>query len=484
MFMSSIISALQIIFLLGLVLAVVGQIGRRVFASNSCWRCRFDLSGHPGVPDGPFPVICPECGESIPEPEMLRVDKQVPRSGLRRIGLVLMLAIVPVTFVFVRAGYSLDPYRVATNRAIIRVAELGDFRGLEEFQRRMDGDIFRQADLQEIGCKAAEIIRAMPQDRIEPGTPQSIVRGSAHWGNVYLELLRKNVVTEEDAKRLVRDIVRVELRFPPHNRVGDPFFYHIDFYGHAVSLEDLIPAGLEVHPVSVILNGEDLSALPISRSDAHLAPDFRTVNRSTTLASSWTFSIASLQVALTDSHEGVAAVEAKIVLRPDHSAELGFIAAMIEAVHGGELEFTLAGNLIVQPAGDAESARSIPKLADIIAQHGIFSLDYPPMLGKLALILAIDDRFNLPPDSVVRIRTVVLDQAGTRVLADDDFVISPDYRRAELILWDHTPQAVQDGGVWVELHPVKPYARNRAWRPLVITGHLSRVWVPLDEPNP
>lgn len=484
MFMATLISALQLIFLLGLVLAVIGQFGRRVFAKNSCWRCQFDLSGHPAIAEGPFPIVCPECGESISERKMLQIDKRVPHIGLRRAGLILMLAIVPLAAVFIRAGYSFDPYRVATGRAIIRIAESGDFQGIEEFKRRFDGGYFPKSTLRQLGHKAAEIIRSIPQDRIEPGSMQTMSRSSVLWGDVYLSLLRQELVTQEDARQLLRDIIRVQLRFPPHNRVGDPFLCGVDFYAPAVGLENLIPIGLHAVPVSIALGNDDFSGTSVTASDAQLTADCETINQTTTLASSWIFSVDSQRMALSDRHEGVVAVEANVVLQSDVAGELGFIATLIQQVHGGELGFALTGNLIVQPADDSERVRSAPNLDDIVNQHGTFGLAIHPMFENPELSFTIDERLDLPEELIVRFRAVVSEKSRDSILADNDLVITGRRRRSGLFLWGDTSKIVQDGGVWVELRAVQPYSRDQYWRPLVMTGDVPQVWVPLESPKP
>lgn len=484
--MSSLISALLLVFVLGLILAAVGQVGRRVFASNSCWRCRFDLSGHPNVPEGPFPVVCPECGESIVEPAMLRVDKQVPKVGLRRTGLILMLAIVPVAVVFVRAGYSLDRYRVATDRSIVELAQTGEMRATDEFRRRFKADRFSDAQRRQFGIMAAASIAAIPQDRIEPGTMQPVgLSPVTFWGDIYLDLLDQGFVTANEAKQLLEKITRMSMRFPPHNRVGDPFFVHVDYYGHAVFRYSRIEAGLQADIRSLSIGGRELSGLPIFRSDGKFTPDYLEIDVFRTEASSWTFWVDDQQFALSEEHIGSQDVRVYVVLRSDPAQPPGFVTELIEAVGAGELGFGLVGNITVHPEADNESTRWTPSLAEIVAEHGSFGLGYlPPMMDLIGVQFTVAERLELTEDTVVAVRAVVRSTLGGQVLAERDLIIESSRRTSGVTLLGNTTEVVQNGGVWLELRPIMAYRRDRAWRPLIITGDMDPVWIPLESPKP
>lgn len=482
--MSSLISALQLVFLLGLILAVIGQIGRRVFANNSCWRCRFDLSGHPNVPDGPFPVVCPECGESIAEPAMLRVDKQVPRVGLRRIGLILMLAIVPVVVVFVRAGYSLDRYRVATDRSIIRLAET-DYQAMSEFQRRLDAGEFSTARLREVGQRATAIILAIPQDRIKPGSLQNLTGPAAMWGDAYIALLDMGIVTMEEAGQLFDAIITLSLDFPVHNREGDPLFFQVVFYGNSVGTESLIPIGVNFEVTDVRLDGEEISRRNISDPSEMLTRDYLSINQATTLAITWVFRINSHEFVFSDEHIGRRSVTVKGALRSDASSDANFTRKLLDRAYGGRRQFELSGDLVVQPEGDDETSRWSPGIGEIINQFGTFRLAPADAIGHFfELRLSVDDRIDIPDDSAVVIRTVIRSRPDGEILGERDLVIASYQRTAGISLLGKTEEIVQSGGVWLELRSVPPNLRDRVWRPLVITGDLDPVWIPLESPKP
>lgn len=484
--MSPLISALQLVFLLGLILAVIGQIGRRVFASNTCWRCRFDLSGHPNVPDGPFPVVCPECGESIVEPAMLRVDKQLPRVGLRRTGLILMLAIVPVAVVFVRAGYSFDEYRVATDRSIIALAEAGDIGAADELLRRSNARKFSEAQQIELGRKAAAAIMAIPQDRIKPGSTMPRMHiPVAFWGDIYLDLLGQGVVPVHEAQQLLAEITSMSIRFPPHNRVGDPFFVHVDYYGHAVHVYSRIEAGLQADIRSISIGGMELQSYPIFRSDDKVTPDYREIDVFRTSASSWEFLIDHQHFALSEEHLGVQTVRLNVILRTDPAEVQGFAARLIEAVGNGELGFDLVGQLTVQAEGDNESARWTPSLSEIVTQFGSFHIRHLPPDGRfLGVDFTVGENLDFSKDTVIAVRAIVRSTPGGPPLGERDLIIEHDRRSSGLALLNDSSQVVQTGGVWLELRPIKPYRRDRAWRPLVITGDMDPVWIPLETPKP
>lgn len=486
MFVSSLISILLLVFLLGLILAVVGQIGRRVFASNSCWRCRFDLSGHPGVPDGPFPVVCPECGEPIAEPAMLQIDKRVPRVGLRRIGLILLLAIVPVAVVFVRAGYSLDRYRVATDRSIIQLAEMGEMRATEEFLRRYTADDFSEAQLKELGRKAAAAIVAIPQDRIQPGTAMpSMQLPAAFWGDIYLDLVDQKIVPADDAKQLLETITNISVRFPSSNRAGDPLFLHVDYYGHAVFVNREIAKGLQADIRSIFVEDMEVSRYPIILSDETVPPDFLEFDVYRTSVSSWEFLVDDQQFALPEEHIGSQAVRMSVVLRADPAQPLGFTARLIEAVSDGELTFDLVGQLAVQGEGDTKSATWMPSFSEIVAKHGSFIIRHLPPDGRLLGVeFIVGEDLELSKDTIIAVRAIVRDTPGGQILDEQELTIERGSRSSVLALCSSASDVVRNRGVWLELRPIKPYRRNRAWRPLVITGDLEPVWVPLETPMP
>jgi hypothetical protein len=482
--MSSLISALQLVFLLGLILAVIGQIGRRVFASNSCWRCRFDLSGHPNVPDGPFPVVCPECGESIAEPAMLRVDKQVPRVGLRRTGLVLMLAIVPVAVVFVRAGYSFDEYRVATDRSIIRLAET-DYQAMSEFQRRLGAGEFSTARLREIGQRATAIILAIPQDRIKPGSLQNITRPAAMWGDAYIALLDMGVVAKEEAGELFDAIVTLSLDFPLHNREGDPLFFQVVLHGNAVGTENLMPIGVNFELDDVSIDGEEVSRKNVSGPNQTLTRDYLSINQATTLANSWVFGVDSREFVFSFDHIGRRSVTVKGALRSDSSSDANFTRKLLDRAYGGRRQFELTGDLVIQPEGDNEASRWAPAMSEIVDQYGTFRLaEAKPFGGFFEFSLSVDDRLDIPEDSAVVVRAVVRSRPGGRILSDQKLVILSSQRSDGIALLGETEEIVQSGGVWLELHSVPPNLRDRVWRPLVITGDVDPVWIPLESPKP
>lgn len=482
--MSSLISALQLVFVLGLILAVVGQIGRRVHANNSCWRCRFDLSGHPGVPNGPFPVVCPECGESIAEPAMLRVDKRVPRVGVRRLGLILMLAIVPVAVIFVRAGYSLDRYRVATDRSIIRLAET-DYWAISEFQRRLDAGEFSTARLREIGQRATEIILAIPQDRIEPGSLQSMGSNTAMWGEAYIALLDMGIVTREEAGQLFDAIITLSLDFPLHNREGDPLFLLVVFYGHSVGTENLIPIGVGFELTDVMIDEEEVSLKNISGPNRVLTRDYFSISQATTLAISWVFEVDSQEFVLSGEHIGLRSVTVKGALRSDASSDANFTRKLLDRAYGGRRQFELTGDLVVQPGGDNEASRWAPAMGEIIDQYGTFRLaEAKPFGGFFELRLSVNDQLEIPDDSAVVVRAVVRSRPGGRVLRNDTWAILSNERSDGFALLGETEEIVQSGGVWLELHSVRPLSRHREWRPLIITGDMEPVWIPLETPKP
>lgn len=484
MFVSSLISILLLVFLLGLILAVVGQIGRRVFASNSCWRCRFDLSGHPGVPDGPFPVVCPECGEPIAEPAMLQIDKRVPRVGLRRIGLILLLAIVPVAFVFVRAGYSFDRYRVATDRSIIRLAET-DFQAMSEFQRRLDGGEFSTPRLREIGQRATEIMLAIPQDRIVPGSLQGMTTSSAMWGDAYIALFDMGIVSREQAGQLFDAIISLSLDFSPHNREGDPLFIQVVLYGNSVGTENLIPIGISFELTDVSLDGEEVSRKNVSGPNQALTRDYLSINQATTLAVSWVFEVDSHEFVFSGGHIGHRSVTVNGALRSDSSSNANFTRKLLDRAYGGRRQFELSGDLIVHPKGDNEASRWVPALGEIVDQFGTLRLAPENPFGDFfELRLSVDDRLEIPDDSAVVVRAVIRSRPDGDVLGERDLVITSHQRTAGKSLLGKTEEIVQSGGVWVELQSVTAYPRDQAWRPLVITGDLEPVWVPLETPKP
>lgn len=417
---------------------------------------------------------------------MLRVDKQVPRVGLRRVGLILMLAIVPVAVVFVRAGYSLDRYRVATNRSIIKMAETGEMRATDEFLRRLSTNRFSEVQLKQIGRKAAATILAIPQDRIQPGTGMpSMQIPPAFWGDIYLDLLGRGIVPAHEARQLLDKITSVSIRFPLHNRVGDPFFLHVDYYGHAVFVNSGLAVGLRVDVRSISIGNTDISRYQVVLDQKSLPPDYLEFDMFRTSVSSWEFLVDDQMFTLSEEHIGLQTVRLNVVLRADPAQAPGFAARLIEAVAKGEMEFDLVGQLTVQAEGDNESARWTPSLAEIVAEHGSFGLAYlPPMMDLIGVQFTVAEGLELTEDTVVAVRAVVRSTLGGQVLAERDLIIKSDRRTSGVTLLGNTTEVVQNGGVWLELRPIKAYRRDRAWRPLIITGDMEPVWIPLETPKP
>lgn len=415
---------------------------------------------------------------------MLQVDKQVPRVGLRRVGLILMLAIVPVAVVFVRAGYSLDRYRVATDRSIIRLAET-DFGAMSEFQRRLDAGEFSTARLREIGQRATEIILAIPQDRIEPGSLQSMVSNTAMWGEAYIALLDMGIVTREEAGQLFDAIITLSLDFPLHNREGDPLFLLVVFYGHSVGTENLIPIGVGFELTDVRIDQEEVFLKNISGPNQSLTRDYFSINQRTTLAFSWVFGVDSHEFVFSGEHVGRRSVTVKGAIQSDSSSNANFTRKLLDRAYGGRRQFELTGDLVVQPEGDNESARWTPSLAEIVAEHGSFGLAYlPPMMDLIGVQFTVAEGLELTEDTVVAVRAVVRSTLGGQVLAERDLIIKSDRRTSGVTLLGNTTEVIQNGGVWLELRPIKAYRRDRSWRPLIITGDMEPVWVPLDTPKP
>lgn len=483
MFVAQIAILFQYIFLIGIVLAIVGHVGRRVFADNSCWRCQFDLSGHPGVPDGPFPVVCPECGESVADAGMLKIDTRAPRVGVRRVGFVLMLGIVPVVVIFMRGGYSLDPYRVATNRGIIGLIGTGDYEAREEFGRRFSADRFTSAQRREIASRIEQLILAIPQDRIEPGTVQIIGASAVMWGNVYLALIDSGDVTEAEAQALFDRITSFSLKFPLHNRVDDPFFCRVEFHGHSIGTENLIVQGIELRVTSLRVDDIDLSSLPVTRSDAQLASDYETINFATTLATAWTFGIPGESFVLPESLVGTCRVQLTLLATSTGDTKMGFTAGLLERAYEGEREYTLSGDLVVHPANDRESTRGMPDIAQLIKQHGTFALSYRPGGDLLELSLTINDGYEWPNDAAI-VANVNEKATGAEIIGRSKLTIRPNMRRSGTVLKDYQGGIEKQGGVWVKLDAVEVMPRDQAWRPLVITGDVEPIWVPLDGAMP
>ena len=483
MFVGLIAVLLQWIFLIGVVLAIVGQVGRRVFADNSCWRCGFDLSGHPGVPDGPFPVVCPECGESIADEGMLRVDMRAPRVGLRRIGLTLMLAIVPVVVIFVRGGYSLDPYLVATNRGIIGLIGVGDNSARNEFERRFAADRFTGAQRREIAQRIESMILAIPQGRIQPGTMQFLGSTTAMWGDVYLALIDSGDVTKGEAQELFDGITEFSLEFPLHNRVDDPFFCRIEFHGHSVGTENLIVSGIEVRVTSLRVGDFDLSSMPVTRSDVQLTSDYETIDSANTLATAWTFGIPGDSFVLPESLVGTRRVRVTLLAAATGDTSKGFTAGLLERAYDGGREYMISGDLIVHPANDRESTRSMPDLAEFIKQHGTFELSYRPGSNLLELSLTIDDGVQWSKDAAI-VAEVNENATSGEIIGWSRLTIRSDLRRTITVLSDDQGEIEKQGGVWVKFDAVEVLPRDQAWRPLVITGDVERIWVPLDDARP
>lgn len=417
---------------------------------------------------------------------MLRVDKRVPRVGVRRIGLILMLAIVPVAVVFVRAGYSLAPYRVATNRSIIKMAETGEMRATDEFLRRLSTNRFSEVQLKQVGRKAAATILAIPQDRIQPGTGMpSMQMPPAFWGDIYLDLLGRGIVPAHEARQLLDKITSVSIRFPLHNRVGDPFFLHVDYYGHAVFVNSGLAVGLRVDVRSISIGNTDISRYQVVLDQKNLPPDYLEFDMFRTSVSSWEFLVDDQMFTLSEEHIGLQTVRLNVVLRADPAQAPGFAARLIEAVAKGEMEFDLVGQLTVQAEGDNELARWTPSLSEIVTNFGSFHIRYLPLDGQyLGVDFTVGDYLELSTDTVIAVRAIVRSTRDGPLLAQRVLIIEHDRRSSGLALLNDSSQVVQTGGVWLELRPIKAYRRDRSWRPLIITGDMEPVWVPLDTPKP
>lgn len=497
MYVADLVGVLQWIFLIGLVLAIAGQVGRRVFADNSCWRCQFDLSGHPGVPDGPFPVVCPECGESIAEAGMLKVDTRAPRVGLRRVGLLLMLAIVPVAVIYMHAGFTLDRYRVATNAGIIGLIGAGDYQARDEFKRRFAADRFTGAQREQIARNIEAMIQAMPQDRLEPGTWRSLMSITAMWGELYLDLIDAGDVTKVEAQELFDSITSFSLRFPLHNRVGDPMFFRVAFYGHRVGGEMTMVEDLGVRVESLCVGGVDLSSKPMELPNMTLTSDHETINTMNTLGTAWGVGIPQFAFEFSRDMVGQCDVEATVVVEFESKDELthalvqpaqegyaeGFTGQLLKRAYDGKRVYELDGALTVKPARDRESTRAFPTLTDILTEHARFELsehsqspDAPPLYR---LTLYIDDGYELPDDAVI-MAWLDRDAMGGYIIAGTKLTVLPDIRQAIKIISDEQGQITERGGVWVKLKAVDPLPRDQSWRPLVITGDVGPIWVPLE----
>lgn len=416
---------------------------------------------------------------------MLRVDKKVPRVGLRRTGLILMLAIVPVAVVFVRAGYSLDRYRVATDRAIIRLAET-DFEAMSEIQRRLDAGEFSTARLREIGQRAAAIILAIPQDRVNPSTVHHLPFPHAMWGSIYIALLDMNIITKEEARRLFDDIITLSIDFPRHNREGDPLFFLIVFHGHSVGAESLMPMGVYFDLADARIDAQEIDRSSISGPSRILTPDYQSLNLADTLAISWLFEVGSHEYVFSDKHTGIRTVSLTGALRTDGSSKTSFARDLLDRAYGGSRQYELVRELVIQPEGDGEASRWSESISDIIDQYGTFQLGPVGQINDLFVLrLSIDKRLAIPDDSAVVVRAVVRSRPDGQMFDDWYYlVITSNQRTAGVPLLFKTEEITQSGGVWVELQSVTPYPRDQLWRPLVITGDLEPIWVPLETPKP
>jgi hypothetical protein len=124
-------------------------------------------------------------------------------------------------------------------------------------------------------------------------------------------------------------------------------------------------------------------------------------------------------------------------------------------------------------------------MSEIVDQYGTFRLaEAKPFGGFFEFSLSVDDRLDIPEDSAVVVRAVVRSRPGGRILSDQKLVILSSQRSDGIALLGETEEIVQSGGVWLELHSVPPNLRDRVWRPLVITGDVDPVWIPLESPKP
>jgi hypothetical protein len=395
-----------------------------------------------------------------------------------------MLAIVPVAVVFVRAGYSFDEYRVATDRSIIRLAET-DLGARSEFQRRLEAGEFSTVRLREIGQRATEIMLAIPQDRITPGSRQGLITSAAMWGDAYIDLLDMGIVTKEEAEQLFDDIIKLSIDFSAHNRERDPLFFQVVFYGHSVGTENLVPIGVYFELTDVWLDELEIPLITTSGPREVTTRDYASINQSATLAISWVFKVDSNEFVFSEKHIGRRVVKVTGALRTDPSSETGFTAKLLDRAYGGYRQFELAGELLVQPEHDVEASRAFPSIGEIIDRFGIFRLaPFTPFGEFFTLRLSVDDRLKIPDDSAVVVRAVVRSRPDGDILDEWNLVIDSYQRTTVLAIIGKNEEIVQSGGVWVELQSVPPYPRDQVWRPLVITGDLEPIWVPLETPKP